>query len=84
MAKNSNGILWKVIAMVITLTSIVGGIIYGYASLNGMVAYNLELHPKVQLNTEYRLRSEVDTKYIKEKIENIELMQRQILEEVRK
>jgi len=82
MAKNNT--LWKAVAMIITLSTLAGGIIYGYAILSSEVAGNTKLHPRVEKNTEFRLQSEIDTKYLKEKISNIEIVQRQILEEVRK
>ena len=88
MPKKSNGIIWKIVGILITLGVLAVGVIYGYANLGHEVAENCKdiavIAPEVQKNTEHRLKDEVDTRYIKEKISNIETVQRQILEEVRK
>jgi hypothetical protein len=86
--KRLNGSLWKIISVVITLAVVGGSIIFGYATLGHNVGDNCddiaEMKPIVQLNSEHRIQDEVDTRYIKEKISNIETVQRQILDEVRK
>lgn len=87
MAKNGNG-MWKIVAVIVgvagTLISV--GIIY--ATICGDVETNCReiagIKPEVKMNSEHRLQDVVDTKYIKEKISDIEIVQRQILEEVRK
>lgn len=88
MAKNGNGSIWKIVSILITLGALAVGAIYGYASLGHEVVDNCkeikEMKPEVQKNTEHRIQDEVATEYIKEKIANIETVQRQILEEVRK
>ena len=87
MAKTNNG-YWKIIITVVGLAGTLISIGIIYATLSGGVDWNSReitaIKPQVQLNTEYRLTAEVDTRYIKEKISNIEIMQKQILEEVRK
>ena len=65
----------------ISLVVLAAGIIASYAVLGHDVA---EMKPDVKDNTEHRIQDEVDTRYIKEKISNIETVQRQILTEVRK
>ena len=43
-----------------------------------------KMEPQVQKNTEYRLKDETDTLWLKEKVQSIETMQKEILVEVRK
>lgn len=78
-----NGTIRRIISLGITLTIIAAGIIYGYADIGHQVGDNCddikEMKPDVEKNTEHRLQDEVDTRYIKEKISNIETVQRQIL-----
>lgn len=78
-----NGTIWKVISIGITIVIIAAGIIYGYADIGHQVGDNCEdikeMKPDVGKNTEHRIQDEVDTRYIKEKISNIETVQQQIL-----
>ena len=84
----TNGNLWKIISVVTTLVVLVVGAIFGYANLGSAVGVNsteiAEIKPDVKRNSEYRIQDKIATEYIKEKISNIETVQRQILEEVRK
>ena len=43
-----------------------------------------KMEPEVRKNTEYRLKDETDTLWLKDKVQNIETMQKEILAEVRK
>lgn len=83
-----NGTIWKVIGTVITLALIAAGIVAAYTEMGHQVKDNCEdieaMQPEVQKNSEHRITDEVDTKYIKEKIEDIQATQEKILEEVRK
>lgn len=65
----------------IGLLILAAGVVGSYAVLGHIVT---KMEPEVRKNTEHRIQDEVDTKYIKEKISNIETVQRQILTEVRK
>ncbi len=77
MAKRLNGNLGWVIALVV----MGAGVVASFAVWGRDVG---EMRPEVHLNTEHRLTDNVDTVYIKAKIENIEKVQTQILNEVRK
>ncbi len=72
---------WKVIATV-------GGFIL--VALGAAVAYGVlcktvsDIEPEVKLNSTHRIQAEIDTKYIKQEISDIKVIQREILEEVRK
>lgn len=85
---NKNGMIWKIVGTIITLTVIAAGVVAGYTTLGHQVDDNADdietMEPEVQKNSEYRIQNEVDLKYIKEKISNIETVQQQILEEVQK
>ena len=87
MGKTMNG-NWRIIIAFIGVAGTLISVGMIYASLNGGVDANCQeiavLKPEVRINTEYRIKSEVDTKYIKEKVRNIETMQKQILDEVRR
>ena len=61
----NNNTLWKLVTIAITLIVVIGGIIYGYATLESQVAGNTQMKPEIELNTEHRHRFE-------EKVENIE------------
>jgi len=78
-----NGTIWRIISLVVTVVIIAVGVIYGYADIGNQVGHNcediMEMKPNVKKNTEYRLQDEVDQRYIREKISNIETVQRQIL-----
>ena len=43
-----------------------------------------KMEPEVRKNTEYRLKDETDTLWLKDKVQSIETMQKEILVEVRK
>ncbi len=79
--KSGNGIIWKIISILVTLGVLAGGAIYGYASLNHEVDDNSEdiaaLEPDVQKNNEHRIKFE-------EKITNMESDIKEILVEVKK
>jgi hypothetical protein len=86
--KNSNGTIWKIAGLLTTVLVLVVSIAIAYGTLDHEVDDNCksiaEMKPDVQKNNEHRIKDEVDTIYIKEKITNIEIVQKQILEEVRK
>lgn len=88
MTKKRNGTIWRIISIGMTVVIIAVGIIYGYADIGHQVDTNCddikEMKPDVGKNTEHRLQDEVDTRYIKEKISNIETVQQQILTAVQK
>lgn len=80
MAKKLNGKMKTIIAIVslsVIILGVVGGAIYGYATLEHQVDDNTEMQPKVEQNTEHRIKFE-------EKVSNIERDVGLILEEVRK
>ena len=52
-------------SLAIVILSIAGGVIYGYATLEYHVADYTKMQPKVELNSEHRIRFE-------EKVSNIE------------
>ena len=72
-----NGNIWKIAGIGITVLGLVVGIIYGYATLENQVSNNAKMQPKVDLNTEHRIKFE-------EKVDNMEKNIRLILEEVKK
>lgn len=72
---------WKVIATIGGFIIVIVGAAVTYGVLFKTVN---DMEPDVKLNTEHRIQDEVDTRYIKEKISDIEVIQRQILVEVRK
>lgn len=78
-----NGTIWRIISIGITVGIVAAGIIYGYADVDHQVDDNCddikEMKPNVEENTKHRLQDEVDTRYIKEKISNIEKVQQEIL-----
>lgn len=86
MVKLNGMVKWMIIA--ITLITIGVGIVVGYTRLEHQTEDNCEdiaiIEPKVEKNTEYRLKAEVDTIYMKEKLRDISDVQQVILEEVRK
>ena len=51
-------------SLAIVILSIAGGVIYGYATLEHQVADNTKMQPKVELNTEHRIKFE-------EKVDNM-------------
>jgi hypothetical protein len=77
MAKSLNGNTKWLIGLLILAAGVVGS----YAVLGHIVS---QMEPDVRKNTEHRIQDEVDTKYIKEKISDIERVQQEILAEVRK
>ena len=85
--KNING-LWKIVIAIFGIAGTLISVGVIYATLNKDVETNcreiVAIKPEVKLNTEHRIQDQVDTEYIKEKISNIETVQKQILEEVRK
>jgi len=64
-------------AMAITIIVLIVGIIYGYATLGHQVEDNTEMQPKVELNSEHRIKFE-------EKVDNMEKNIGLNLDEVRK
>ena len=52
-------------SLAIVILSIAGGVIYGYATLENDVAGNTAMRPKVEKNTEHRIKFE-------EKVDNME------------
>ena len=72
-----NGNIWKIAGIGITVLGLVVGVIYGYATLENQVSINAKMQPKVDLNTEHRIKFE-------EKVDNMEKNIRLILEEVKK
>lgn len=72
---------WKVIATIGGFIIVIVGAAVTYGVLFKTVN---DMEPDVKLNTEHRIQDEVDTRYIKEKISDIEVIQQQILVEVRK
>lgn len=91
MAKNGNGTLRAiliVIGILVTLALAGTSALMKYGNQGHQVEDNSkdikEMKPVLQKNSEHRLQDEVDTKYIKEKITNIERVQQVILDEVRK
>ena len=62
MRKDSNGSIWKIISILVTLSVLAGGAIYGYASLNHDVADNCEdladMKPDFKKNNEHRIKFE--------------------------
>ncbi len=52
-------------SLAVVILSIAGGVIYGYATLEYQVADNTKMQPKVEQNTEHRIKFE-------EKVSNIE------------
>ncbi len=69
--------LIAIVSLTVVIISIVGGAIYGYATLEHQVADNTEMQPKVEQNTEHRIKFE-------EKVSNIERDVSLILVEVQK
>jgi len=88
MAKEANATIIKLLGVIATISIVLGSFVYGYAILNGYVAVNCKdiaiMKPEIKQNTEHRLQDEVDTQYIKQEISEIKIIQKQILEEVRK
>ena len=88
MANMKNNGFWKLIIVIVGIagTLISLGIIY--ETLNGGVKLNCAeitaIKPEVKKNTEYRLQAEIDGKYIKQQINEIKVIQKEILDEVRK
>ena len=76
MAKK-NGNIKYYIGVALTVIVMAASVIYGYATLEHQVADNTEMQPKVEQNTEHRIKFE-------EKVSNIERDVGLILEEVRK
>ena len=66
-----------IVSLSVIILGIAGGAIYGYATLEHQVDDNTEMQPKVEQNTEHRIKFE-------EKVSNIERDVGLILEEVRK
>lgn len=81
MARVVNGNKWKIIVWVTSLLVIGAGIVGTFAVLGSDVA---EMKPKVDAHEKYIDGDKVDTVYIKRDIAEIKIMQRQILDEVRK
>ena len=79
MAKKNGGTktIIAIVSLSVIILGIAGGAIYGYATLEHQVADNTEMQPKVELNSEHRIKFE-------EKVSNIERDVGLILEEVRK
>lgn len=69
--------LITITSLAIVILSIAGGAIYGYATLEHDVADNTKMQPKVEQNTEHRIKFE-------EKVSNIERDVGLILEAVQK
>jgi len=91
MAKNGNGtlrIILIVIGILVTLALAGTSAVLKYGNQAHQVEDNCktigEMEPEIKKNSEHRIQDKVDTKYFKEKIENIEVVQKQILDEVRK
>lgn len=80
-SSNGNGVWWKI------LIAVAGGLValgVAYATIGNNALRIDKIEPEVQKNSEHRLKDEEATVWMKEKISNIEVMQRQILEEVKK
>jgi predicted PurR-regulated permease PerM len=79
MAKKNNKIktIIAVVSLAVVILGVVGGVIYGFATLEHQVSDNTKLQPEVKQNTEHRIRFE-------EKVSNIERDVGLILEEVKK
>lgn len=65
MAKKNGKWIISLVGLAIVISGVVGGAIYGYATLEHQVADNTEMQPKVELNSEHRIRFE-------EKVDNME------------
>ncbi len=65
------------IGMALTIIVIAASVIYGYATLEHQVADNTKMQPKVELNTEHRIKFE-------EKVSNMSRDVALILEAVQK
>lgn len=76
MAKK-NGNIKYYIGMALTIIVIAAGVIYGYATLEHQVADNTKMQPKVEQNTEHRIKFE-------EKVTNMARDVALILEAVQK
>ena len=70
-----NGTIWKIISILVTLSVLAGGAIYGYASLNHEVEDNseviAEIKPKVEINTLNNAEVNKDIYYMQQDIEEI-------------
>lgn len=103
MAQQKNGTLWRVLGIIVSLVVIGAAIVTSYASLGKDVESNAKeitgvkdglkdyLWPEVKLNTNHRMRDDVDTPYIKQdvaeiktRIKAMETVQQEILREVQK
>ena len=65
MTKKNGKWIISFVGLAIVILGVVGGAIYGYATLEHQVTDNTEMQPKVELNSEHRIRFE-------EKVDNME------------
>ncbi|MFW9894046.1 MAG: hypothetical protein ACFFFO_17715 [Candidatus Thorarchaeota archaeon] len=81
MAKTGNGTLWKILIWAAGALIAIG---VAYATIGNNTDRIKTIEPEVKLNSNHRLQDEIDTQYVKKRLENIETMQKAILDEVRK
>lgn len=69
---NSNGKVWKIITVAITVISLGIGIVYGYGKLNGRFEAVEKEIPKINNNENAIIGMEKDIGYIKQAVIRIE------------
>lgn len=85
--KQANSSILKITTLVVTLVTLGVGLVVAFTNVDNRTERNTDdiavLIPQVNKNTEHRLQDDVDTRYVKEKLANIDLKMTEILEEIR-
>ena len=72
MAKNGNGRMWKIIAIIVIILLAAGGGLYGYGRLNGRFEAVEKVIPKIDANENAIIGIHKDIEYIKKGVDRIE------------